>query len=266
MRWASLSEEEEWPEVGELVIATVDRVFKYGAYVILDEYEKEGFLHISEISSSWVKNIRDFVREGQKLVLRVLRVSPEKQHIDLSLRRVTKRERRERILLWKRARRAESLLRTAANRLGVTFEEVYEKAGVPLEDKFGELYTALEKAAREGEEVLTECGVPEDLAKVITEVAKEKIGVSIVKVKGTLNLTCLKPDGVLKIKDALLRAKKIKKPRGTGINIYVTAAPRYSIVVTAGDYKTAEEVLKRAVETALTTITKYGGKGSFTRD
>ncbi len=46
----------------------------------------EGLLHVSEISSSWIRNIRDFVREGQKMVLKVLRVDLEKGHIDLSLR------------------------------------------------------------------------------------------------------------------------------------------------------------------------------------
>ena len=68
----------EWPEVGDLVVATVRRIVDYGAYVHLDEYGKEGLLHISEISSSWVRNIRDHVREGQKVVLKVLRVNPEK--------------------------------------------------------------------------------------------------------------------------------------------------------------------------------------------
>ncbi|RJS86435.1 S1 RNA-binding domain-containing protein, partial [Candidatus Bathyarchaeota archaeon] len=47
----------EWPEVGELVVATVRRIESYGAYVTLDEYDdKEGLLHISEISPSWVRN------------------------------------------------------------------------------------------------------------------------------------------------------------------------------------------------------------------
>jgi IMP dehydrogenase len=32
---------------------------------------------VSEISSSWIRNIRDFVREGQKVVLKVLRVDTE---------------------------------------------------------------------------------------------------------------------------------------------------------------------------------------------
>jgi translation initiation factor 2 subunit 1 len=79
------SEKQEWPEVGDLVIATVETVTDYGAYVKLDEFEKKGLLHVSEISSSWIRNLRDFVREGQKVVLKVLRVNPEKGHIDLSL-------------------------------------------------------------------------------------------------------------------------------------------------------------------------------------
>jgi len=83
---------QEWPEAGELVIATVETVTDYGSYVKLDEFEKKGLLHVSEIASSWIRNIRDFVREGQKVGLKVLRVDSEKGHIDLSLRRGTKRE------------------------------------------------------------------------------------------------------------------------------------------------------------------------------
>jgi len=62
-----MSKKVEWPEAGELVVATVERIADYGAYVMLDEYGREGLLHISEISSTWVKNIRDFIRRrGEK--------------------------------------------------------------------------------------------------------------------------------------------------------------------------------------------------------
>src|SRR4030067_3723450 len=91
----------EWPEPGDLVLTSVQRITDYGAYVTLDEYEKEGLLHVSEGSSGWVRNIREFVREGQKTVLKVLRVDPEKRHVDLSLRRVSRRERREKLLASK---------------------------------------------------------------------------------------------------------------------------------------------------------------------
>ncbi len=57
----------EWPEVGDIVVATVTRIVGHGAYVSLDEHNgKEGLLHISEISSRWVRNIRNHVRERQK--------------------------------------------------------------------------------------------------------------------------------------------------------------------------------------------------------
>src|SRR3972149_5406580 len=119
----------EYPEVGDLVIATIETVTDYGAYVNLDEYNKRGLLHVSEISSSWIRNIRDFVREGQKTVLKVLRVDAEKRHIDLSLRRVTKREKIEKMMSWKKERKAETLIRSVAEKANLPVEEVYQKVG-----------------------------------------------------------------------------------------------------------------------------------------
>ncbi len=98
-----------FPEVGDLVVATVKRVEDYGAYVKLDEFAGiEGLVHISEMATTWVRNIRDHAREGQKLVLKVLRVNPQRNQIDLSLRRVTGREKSEKMLEWKKERKAEA--------------------------------------------------------------------------------------------------------------------------------------------------------------
>ena len=83
------------------------------------------------------------------MVLKVLRVDLEKGHIDLSLRRVTKRERIEKVLSWKKERKAEALLRGVAEKVGLTTDEVYEKAGAIMEEKFG-LYEGFEKAAIDG--------------------------------------------------------------------------------------------------------------------
>jgi translation initiation factor 2 subunit 1 len=77
MNVAMAAKNQEWPEAGDLVIATIETVTDYGAYAKLDEYDKKGLLHVSEIASSWIRNIRDYVREGQKLVLKVLRVDTE---------------------------------------------------------------------------------------------------------------------------------------------------------------------------------------------
>jgi translation initiation factor 2 subunit 1 len=255
----------EWPEVGDLVIATVQSVTDYGAYVKLDEYDKVGLLHVSEVSSSWIRNIRDFVREGQKVVLKVLRVNVEKGHIDLSLRRVTKREKIEKIMFWKRERKAETLMRNVAEKAGVSLEEVYEKAGVSMEREYG-LYESFEKAVKEGIGVLTKIGVPENLATVIAEVAKERIRAPMVKVKGTVELRCMKPNGVKIIKEAFLNAKKTEKLRDAKIHFYVIAAPKYGIEVMAENYKHAETVMQKVAETIISHVVKAGGEGVFRRE
>lgn len=256
---------EEWPQFGELVMATVDDVTDYGAYVKLDEYDKKGLLHISEISSSWVRNIRNLVRERQKVVLKVIRVDRTKGHINVSLRRVTKRERIAKIKSWKRERKAEVLLRSAAEEAGLTFEEVYEKAGSLMEQEYG-LYDAFEKAAKEGVEVFTEIGVPQELAATLAGIAKERVRTPMVRVKGIVELSCMKSNGVEVIKEAFRKAGESKKFGDVNLRSYVMAAPKYRIEVMAGDYKRAETVLHSLAEKIVSSVVDAGGKGSFERE
>ena len=255
----------EWPEPGDLVIATIESVMDYGAYANLDEYNKRGFLHISEISSARIRNLHDFIRERQKIVLKVLRVDLEKGHIDLSLRRVTKRERIEKIKVWKKDRKGEVLLRTVAEKLGLPTDEVYQKAGVILEQNDG-IYEGFEKALKEGPESLTKLGIPEDIATAFAQIAEERIHIKLVQVKGTLEIRCMKPNGVKCIQEAFIEAKKAQKAKGAKIQFSVIAAPRYSVEVSADNWKRAGELLDEVSESVVTTITKAGGHGSFKRD
>jgi translation initiation factor 2 subunit 1 len=255
----------QWPETGDLVMATIESVMDYGAYANLDEYHRRGFLHISEISSARIRNVRDFVRENQKMVLKVLRVDVEKGHIDLSLRRVTKRERIEKVKSWKKDRKGEALLHAVAEKLGLPVDEVYQKAGIIMEQKYG-LYEGFEKVVRDGQEVLTKLDIPEDIVKVIAQVAEERIKIKLVKVKGVLEVRCMKPNGVKCIQDAFMSAKKSQKTKDAKIEFYVIAAPRYSVEVSADNWKRAEELIEKVGENVVENITKAGGHGTFKRE
>ncbi|MCW4019420.1 MAG: translation initiation factor IF-2 subunit alpha [Candidatus Bathyarchaeota archaeon] len=255
----------EWPEPGDLVIATIESVMDYGAYANLDEYGKRGFLHISEISSARIRKIRDYVREKQKMVLKVLRVNVGKGHIDLSLRRVTKRERIEKIKAWKKDRKAEVLLHAVAEKVGLSKDEVYEKAGVILEERYG-LYEGFEKAIKDGPEALTKLDIPEDIAQAFAQIAEERIKIKMVKVRGTFEVRCPKPNGVKCVQNAFIDAKKAQKARDAKVEFSVIAAPRYSMEVLADNWKRAEDVLEKVGQTVVANITKAGGKGSFKRE
>jgi translation initiation factor 2 subunit 1 len=252
----------EWPEIGDLVIATIKTVMDYGVYANLDEYNKKGFLHISEISSARIRNIRDFVRENQKMVLKVLRVNVEKGHIDLSLRRVTKRERIEKIKSWKKERKGDALLYAVGERAGLSKEEIYQKVGAILEEKIG-IYDGFENAVKDGPESLVKYGISEDLAKLIAQVADERIKIKTVTLRGVLVVRCMKPNGVRCIKEAFFNAKKANVSKGTKIEFAVIAAPKYRVEVSADNWKTAENLLKNVTQSVVENITSVGGHGEF---
>jgi translation initiation factor 2 subunit 1 len=256
----------EWPEVGDMVVATVQRIVGHGAYVTLDEYgDKEGLLHISEISSRWVRNIRNHVRERQKTVLQVLRVDPSRGQVDLSLRRVTQDERRKKIEDWKKNRKAVTILKSTAATLSMSDEEIFSEAGDRLADHYGSLYAGLEAAAKGGAKALVEAGVPEKIASALEEVVKDKIVVKGVTIHGVFEITSMEPRGVEEIKDALLETKNLAMELDTEASIYSIGAPKYRIELTANDYKKAESAMNEIVEHTTRAWEGHDGKITFTR-
>ena len=74
----------------ELVVCSVKSVKENGAYLSLDTYpDREGFVFIGEIATGWVRNIRAHVREGQRLVAKVIGVKKDRDSITLSIKSVS---------------------------------------------------------------------------------------------------------------------------------------------------------------------------------
>lgn len=250
-----------YPEVGDLVVASVTRVVDYGAYVKLDEYNGvEGLIHISEVASTYVKNIRVHVREGQKLVLKVLRVSSQRAQVDLSLRRVTGREKSEKMLEWKKVKKADSIVKGAAEKLGAT-EDNTTKVRDLIYEKFDNPFDAFEEAIDEGEETFTKLGITPDWSKALTEVSRGKIRLEKAKVTGTVELACSKTAGVEAIRQSLRTAKKAKKTRGTTVKVYTIGSPRYRVEVRSKEITDAQATLNQAISDVLASMKSLGGEG-----
>jgi translation initiation factor 2 subunit 1 len=251
------------PEVGELVIGTVQRITSHGAYAMMDEYNnQECFIHISEIASTWVRNIRNFVRENQKIVVKVLRVDQQRHQVDTSKRRVTKEQGRMKIQEWKRAQRGTKLLAFAAERMKKTPEEAYAIAGKSMEQNFSDILEALEETKEKGPKVLTDIGVSKKWAELLHELAQAHVIVREVNVETTIELTCRGPDGVDGIRKALLAAQEIVSESGG--EVFLEGAPRYRIRVSGKDYKEAEKLLEKAVTSSLKIIEACEGEGKIT--
>lgn len=72
-------------EVGAIVDGVVSGLTGFGAFVTLED-GKSGMVHISEVSSSYVKEIKDFLTEGQQVKVKVISISDDGK-IGLSIRK-----------------------------------------------------------------------------------------------------------------------------------------------------------------------------------
>jgi translation initiation factor 2 subunit 1 len=253
----------DYPEDGELVVCTVKDVKNYGAFVSLDEYDnKEGFIHVRDVATGWVKYIRDYVREGQKIVTKVLAVDTSKGHIDLSLKQVNEHQKREKIQLWKNEKKAEKLLEIVAEKLKRPPTELYEEAAPELLEKYGGIYGGFEEAALNQKAFKKEHG-KKKWVDAFVDIAKDNIQPPKVNIVGVMELTCPESDGIEAIKNALLENDSSER---ADITIRYMGAPRYRIEVSAVDYKTAEEEMKKVFQGIEAMLKKHDGTAKLVRE
>lgn len=257
----------EWPEPDEYAIAIASKVANYGAYVLLPAYgDKEGFIHISEVSSTWVRNIRNHIHEKQRVVVKVLQVDTHKKHIDCSLRRVSTEARRIKNNEWKRAQKAEKLLELVAKEHGMTIDEIYESIGWPIEDFFGEIYRGLERAADQGEAAFAEVKADKELRRQVAELAKARIEIPSVEIDGEMTIHVPGPVGIEVIRGALSDGlEKGQDKKGSSVEIYALGSPRYKLRIVSPDYKEAEDILSLILNSVTGAVEGSGGTISWKR-
>jgi translation initiation factor 2 subunit 1 len=228
----------------------------------MDEYAgKQGLIHISEVASGWIKYIRDHVREGQKIVCKVLNVDTSRHHIDLSLKDVNEHQRREKIQEWKADQKAWKWLEMAYKDRPDDVKRVSDA----LMGTYESLYLAMEDAAISGADALKDIGLPEEDVTILENLSRENVKIPSVEISGYVDIFSPAPDGVEVIRKALKQAKRIKDKDAT-LNITYIGAPRYRIHVNAPDYKHAESVLKKSAQAAVKYIEQHGGEGTFHRE
>ena len=257
---------EGWPEPGDLVVGEVDEIESFGVFVDLEEYdEKRGLVHISEVASGWIKNIRDHVGEGERVVAKVLSVDEGAKQIDLSIKDVNDHQRSEKIQEWKNEQKAEKWLALAFTE--DMPDDQYQRVVGAFLDEYETLYQGFEQAAIHGEEALAGLGLEDDEVAAIVETARENVSVPYVEVTGYLDLECPTAAGVDAIKEALEAAEgNGGVPPEVDLEVTYVGSPEYRIRVRAPNYKTAEDALGESVERATERIEGHGGVADFHRE
>jgi translation initiation factor 2 subunit 1 len=253
--------ERDAPAVDELVVGLVKRVEKYGVYLDLLDYPGwEGFVHVSEISLKWIRNIRDYLKEGQRDVFRVLRIDPATRQADVSYRRVSQKEREDKMRLWKRKQRLLRVLKLLSERSGRSEEELKKLIVEPALERGLSLYNVLLDALEE-ERLPEWMKLDEDLAKLLMEVISQEIKIREVTVQGVLIMMVPGGNGVEVIRRAVRHGLEAAKKED--VTITTMGAPRYLISVRTEDVESGRKIIERVAEACLAVIREAGGKGEL---
>lgn len=252
---------EGYPEENELILCTVTSVQYNSVFCNLDEYGKSGMIHISEVSPGRIRNIRDYVVEGKKVICKVLRINLERGHIDLSLRRVNDNQKREKSMLIKQEQKAEKIIENLATELKQDPKKVYEAIATPVLESYEYLHMAFQEHV-DGDGDLADLGIPKEYLKPLTQRVVEKIKPKQVEIGGTLSLSTFVENGIEVVKEALTKAESTDKEH---VSVYYLGSGNYKVRVTGEEFKEAEERLKAVLDIATAIVEKSGGETNFVR-
>ena len=231
------------PRKGELVLVTVAKISNFGAYCKLIEFNNmEAFLPIREVSSGWIKNIREFIHEGQKLVCFVNNLDPVRGTIDVSLKKVSAKDSKEKIRAYNLEKRLSALFMQAVKNAG----EIKNKDPITsLVTTEFQSYTSMVQEATTETEKFKDSKIPkkvkESLLKVLEQNRKErKYIVSYIANISTNDMMT----GSTRLTEA------VNDIRSKGVKVLYLSAPKYKLIAEGKDYADAEGKIKAAEEAA----------------
>ena len=247
--------------MGETVVVRIDKVLNYGAIVSLLEYENvTGFVHLSQVASGWIKNIRNFIKEGQVRAAKVLGVSSEREQLELSLVKVTEQAQRAKIEAWKQLKRNKKLLEIMATEQKKSFDEVWAEVAEPLLNEYESLQEAFLEIGLHGESKAS--SVPDVWRKPLLSLIEKNVELPKRMVEGVIEAHSLENNGVELIKRAAHEAESAVA--GENVNMVYLGAGKFMVKSVAHDYKSATRILEKSGNAFVAALKKYKGTATFT--
>jgi translation initiation factor 2 subunit 1 len=233
----------EYPKINEFAVCKVNKITNYGVFVELLEYDNiEGFIHISQVSSTWIKNIHNHVKPNQVRVAKVLSVDESKHHVDLSFNRVSNADEKRKISDYRLFKRSQSLLQIIAKELNISDDVAWEEIAEPILSVDDSLYSGFVNILKYGVEICPK--LKTKYVSKLKEVLSKNITIKDKFITGVIETNSDKENGCKIIKNNL--EKSIKEHSNAKIK-YIGPG-KYELVVSAIDYKNAIKDFKKISE------------------
>ncbi len=244
--------QKQFPENKELVLIRIKKIMPHGAYAELVEYGKDAYLPISEIASGWIKNIHEFVKDGQRDVGKVISVDREKGSIDVSLKKATSKEKSNKMTEYGLEKRYEKLFEQAASDAGIKDKKDVDALREEIASKV-DTYSNLIAAAQEDSKNIAFVQ-NRKFCDALIEIIAKNIKPKVYEVSYLMEMRSSNKKADIKtIRNVLSSMEKL------GVEVLYLGAPRYRLTADGDSYLTAEGKIKAARNA----LDAYSGKLSY---
>ncbi len=235
-----------YPEINEIVMCTVTRIYGNTTFVNLDEYDKEGVLIISEIAPGRIRNLRDYVVENKKIVCKVLRTDEKQKRIDVSLRRVSIPVMKDKLEEIKKEEYSDRVYEEVSYELKISKDKLFEKTYEVIFDNYRTVFEALYDIMLENSKINLFKNLNEKEKETLIKVINSKIKPEHIFFKSKFTIISLASNGIEIVKDTI--SKVLDKLSYDKVSIVYVAAGEFEIKIQHEDMKSANVVFNKFKE------------------
>lgn len=214
-------------EEGDLILCKVKKVTNTITFVEMPSGQ-EGTIISSEIAAGRIKLMRQYVVPNKQIVCKVLKI--EGDHVHLSLRRVTSKEKKEVI---QKAKQTQAI--------NVAFKQILKEKEKEIKEKILDDFESLSEFASQARtgSSLIEKYIPKEfqeaIGKIITKKRKSE------QLKQNIRIKCLEDDGVARI-------KKIFDLKNDKVKVSYISAGKLLLTLTVEDFKSGKREMTEILE------------------
>ncbi|MDP3026398.1 MAG: hypothetical protein Q8N63_01730 [Nanoarchaeota archaeon] len=206
-------------EEGQIVLCTVDKIVGTTVFVKIGKNE-EGTVTTSEIAPGRIRNLRDYVVPGKKIVCKILSI--RNGRLQLSLRRVKQNERKELLDKIQKENNYHAIIKTVLGKEEA--EKIIEK--INEEQNLSDFFEKL----KEESGILNEYFKKEDAEKIIKIIESKKEKPK--EIKNIMKLSSKSSNGINIVKGIINEACKDSK-----CDVSYIAAGKYILGIKGEDFK-----------------------------
>jgi len=241
---------DKFPKEGDVVVVKIVTIGSDTVKAQLLEYGNiDGLILTSELSKKRFKSIAQVAKPGNVEVCQVLKVEEDKGFIDLSLKRVSEKEKLECRDSFSKAKLAYQIIARVCKHTGGSIQEMYEKWVYDKEAEYGSLFSYFAHAKGDLE-ILN----AEPHGDQIKRIIEDQFKASSFKVRADVDVTCVH-GGVEGIKEAFRSAVE----EDDELEVLLVKSPTYSIVRMSEDKDEAFKAVNKACATVRRRIEEMDG-------